>query len=307
MAFDLTPTRPLGKIFTLGLVVNTIVQWLQKETQQELNPEFVKTLVNVAVGDVAEFLSGAGSDDYGKTADITDISSSVTEDLVTDAAYVESAKRIDKTAHGLTSDDIGKRIVYYKVGGDPLIVIAEIESIVSANAFTVTKPAGENIANVSYAVFSAHSSETIDLSLYRIANITKIYDSISKEVTKVGDREFDNHHRFPEKQKQIIWFRHGQYLYLKKGTAVTAYGTLTMYYNSYPQVFTDDNSLMDVKDNYISLVIATAKNYCYEHLQMTAPESLTQIIDAKKREARENIQREKGIIEQKNVTAKKTG
>lgn len=304
MAFDITPTKPLGKIWTLKMVVSTIVQWLQKETQQELDPDFVGTLVNVAIGDVAEFLSGAGSDDYGKTANISDAASSMTEDLETGASYTEVSRTITKASHGLTSDDIGKRIVYYKDSGDPLLVIAEIESIPTANTFVVTKAAGENIGSVSYAVFSAHQTPNVDLSIYRIANITKITDSIKGEVIKVGDREFDNLHRFPERQNKIYYFVHGQTLYFYKGTSVTNFGTLTMYFNSYPQVFTNEDSYLDIRDNYVPLVIATAKNHCLEHLQLSAPESLTNLIDNKKKEIRENILREKGVIEQKNVTSR---
>ena len=296
-----SPTQPLAKIYTLKMVVNTIILWLKKETQEELDEEIVKGFVNLAVLDVAEIISGAGSDDYGKTAIINDQSSSVTTNIIQNATYTDSTRTINKAAHGLTSADVGRRISIWS--GTNISAIAEIEEIIDNNNFKITKALGNNYT-VNYAVFSAHSSYMIDLSPYKIANITKITDSINKEVIKVGDREFDNLHRFDEKQNKVYWFKHGQYLYLYKGANVPSLGTLTLWYTSYPQRVTEDNDYLDIRDNYIPLVVAKAKNYALEHLGMTAPESLNNLIDQKTREIRENILREKGIIESKNRSGK---
>ena len=84
------------------------------------------------------------------------------------------------------------------------------------------------------------------------------------------------------------------------GSSVSSFGTLTMYYNSYPQNVSEDEDYLDIRDNYIPLVTAMAKNYCLEHLGITAPEALTNIITTKTREIRENVLREKGLIEEKN-------
>ena len=69
---SVAPTKPLGKIYTLKKARSIIARWLKKETQEELAPELVDDLINLSILDVAEILSGAGSDDYGKTANITD-------------------------------------------------------------------------------------------------------------------------------------------------------------------------------------------------------------------------------------------
>lgn len=308
MPFDNIPVKPLGRIWTLKMVVDTIIQWLREETQQRLDPEFVKTLVNVSINDTAEFLSGSGSDDYGKVAILNDIASNVSSHVRNNGVYTEATRTITRTAHGLTSADINKRIVYITAlpseAPNDRCVITEIEGIIDANNFRVRQGAGENIASIRYAVFPSHTAMSIDLSSYRISNITKLTDSITGEIVKVGDREFDNLSRFPEKQSRLYFFVHGQTLYLHKGSRVTNIGTITMFYNSYPQLFTDDNSLLDIRDNYVPLVIATAKNYCIEHLGLAASEQLNNLIDAKKREIKENILRERGIIEQKNQSSK---
>ncbi len=289
--------KPLGKIYTLKMVVNTVILWLRKENQQELDADVVKGFANLATLDVAEIISGAGSDDYGKTANISDQAASATTSIVQTATYTDLTRNVNKTAHGLVAADIGKRIAIWI--STTRAAIAEIESITDAANFIITKALGGD-GTANYAVFSAHSTANIDLSTYKISNITKLTDSISKEVIKSGDKEFDNLHRFDEKQNKIYWFKHGQYLYLYKGTTVAAYGDLTLWYNSYPQRTTEDDDFMDIRDNYIPLVIAKTKNHALEHLGLAAPESLTNLIDQKTREIRESILREKGIIEQKN-------
>ncbi len=310
------PTQPLGKIYTLKKVRSIISRWLKKETQEELDPVLIDDFIMLAVLSVSEILSGAGSDDYGKTVVVSDIASSVSAAIVgTGATYDDLSRKITKTAHGFTAADIGKRFVYYGPTASlapttppPVMVITTIESITDSSNFVVTHAAGQNMAATHYALFSAHSTTNIDISGYKIANITKIYDSISKEVIKVGDKVFDNLERFDEKQNKCYWYKHGQYIFLYKGTDVANFGTLTLYYNSYPQIFdqADEGEYIDMRDNYADLYIAKAKVYCLEHLNITAPESLTQLIEQKSKEAREQILREKGMVEMKNTTSKGT-
>jgi len=87
---------------------------------------------------------------------------------------------------------------------------------------------------------------------------------------------------------------------LYQGTDVAAIGDLLMTFNSYPQKTEEDDDTLDIRDMYVPLVILKAKNFCVEHLGLTAPESLTNAIDQKSREIRENIIKEKEIANQKN-------
>jgi hypothetical protein len=296
------PTQPLGKIYTLKMARNLIIQWLKQEQQQDLDPDLVEGFLALAILDVAEIISGAGSDDYGKSADVTDAAGSTTTTLVAGSTYTHATRTVNKTAHGYTSADIGKRIAMWS---GSRAGVSWIESITDVDSFVTKQSFGAN-ASIDFAVFPAHAETSIDLSSYKIANITKLVSSTVKEVVKVGDKQFDNLHRFEEKQNKVFYYKHGQYLFLYIGTDVSSAGTLTMYYNSYPQrvVGSDnDNEFLDIRDNYSALYIAKAKNYCLEHLNIAAPESLTNLIDSKSKEARDNILREKGIIEQKNLKA----
>jgi hypothetical protein len=289
--------NPLGKVFIMNGIVTDIQLWLRKETQKELDGNFVKNLVNYATMDVAEILSGAGSSDYSKDVNISDAASSATTSIVESATYTDATRNIEKTTHGLVAADIGKRIAAWI--GTTRAAIAEIESITDVNNFKITKALGGN-GTANYAVFSSHSSTMINLSQYRISHVTKVFDSINKEVIECGDKEFDNLYRFPTKQKSCYYNVRGQFMHLRKGDEVPAFGDLTMTFDSYPQITTEDDDNLDIRDMYIPLVILKAKNFCLEHLGQTAPESLTNAIDQKSREVRENIQREKEIAAQKN-------
>jgi hypothetical protein len=307
------PTQPLGKIYTLKKVRSIISRWLKKETQEDLDPVLIDDFIMLAVLGVSEILSGAGSDDYGKTQIISDASSSYVALGLTGGSYDYLTRTITKNGHGLTSADIGKRIVFWDATGSPItkIAIAEIKSITSLNAFIVSDSnttVNISAGNCSYAIYSAFSNTNIDISNYKIANITKIVDSISKEVIKVGDKVFDNLGRFDEKQNKCYWYKHGQYIFLYKGTDVASFGTLTLFYNSYPQIFdqTYEDEFIDMRDNFADLYIAKAKVYCLEHLQITAPESLTNLITQLSSNAREQILRERGMVEMKNTTSKGT-
>lgn len=296
--------KPLGRLFTLGEIVSDITLWLRKETQKELDPDFLKKLVNYAVIDVAEIISGAGSGDYSKDANISDEASSVSTTIVQDASYVDTTRTVTKSAHGLTSAGIGKRIALWYSTVKAAIV--EIESIPSINTFVLSKALGGDIeSGLNYSVFSAHSSPTVDLSQYNIAQVTKVFDSINKEVIEVGDKEFDNLYRFDTRKNKCYYNVRGQTLYLEKGSDVAAWGTISMSYNSYPQKTTEEDDQLDIRDMYVPLVILKAKNFAIEHLGEASPESLTNAIDQKSREVRENIQREKEIASQKNYGNKK--
>ncbi|MGD1007437.1 MAG: hypothetical protein ABR980_09435 [Ignavibacteriaceae bacterium] len=73
-----SPVNPLAVIYTAGMIASTIGQWLNKENMEGLDPEFVKSLMNLAILNVAETISGAGGDDYGKSVVIAGISSNET-------------------------------------------------------------------------------------------------------------------------------------------------------------------------------------------------------------------------------------
>lgn len=290
----------LSKLYQLKDAVEIISLWLKKEIQRELDPEFVKLLINLATLDIAEIISSAGADDYSQDVDIAPDTSSIVTTFVT-ATYANTTKTITKVGHGLTAGDIGKRIaVINSTTSLTKLLIAQIVSITSPDAFTISLPYGTDGA-VSYAVFPSYLyNVAVDLTQYNFAGITKVYSDINKEVLAVGDVEFDNLYRFPTKQNKCYYNVRGQKMYLIKGSSVANFGNLTITYNRNPNKVVNDNDYLDIRDNYVPLVILKAKNYCMEHLGLTAPETLTNVIDQKTRDIREGILREKEVANLKN-------
>ncbi len=282
-----SPVNPLAVIYTAGMVAGTIGQWLNKENMQQLDPEFIKSLMNLAILNVAETISGAGGDDYGRTALLSDSSSSVTSAIGTDAAWNESANTVTKTAHGLTANNAGQLIALWSAA--PSAMIAQIVSITDADNFVITPCNTSYTGPYSYAVFTALPGSPLNISGYPILNIIKIVDSINYECIEVGSKNFDNLYRFPEKQNKTYWYKNGQYLYFYIGANVASVGTRTMSYNSYPQRVMNDNDFLDIKDAYVPLVIDFTKSYCIEHLGGLASGDLTASIAAKVAAVRQNI------------------
>jgi len=190
MSLTTPPVKPLGKLFTLIQVVNTILLWLKKELQQELEPEFVKGLVNLAIIDVSESPAVKDSDDYGQVVKL-----------------------------------------------------------------------------------STQSANIYDLSTYNLSSILKIVSSTAGEVVKADSSEIDNLSRYPDKQNKIFWNKFGQSLSLYVGINVTNKGDLNMFYKTFPQLHNLDTELLDIRDNYVSMVIDRAKNYCKEHLGIPIPQA----------------------------------
>jgi hypothetical protein len=269
----------LSKIFTVKDVVNTVLLWLKHEMQGELEPELVKNFANLAVMEEAEKAAIANPSDYGQTVNVTDATVNVSTSIVTGVDYVNSTRSVYYVAHGLTISDVGKRVILRTA---TRAGIFQIESITDEDYFVTTYAFGADVLDQSmeYVVLSHYSLSTIDISSYNIMNITKLYSSVHKEVKKLGDIEADNIERNDFKSNKVFWYQHGEIIFLVIPSGAST-GDLTLYYNAYPSKKTLDTDYFDIRDNYIPQVIHRTKKYCLEHLGLTPPESLTNIIEQK--------------------------
>lgn len=282
----------LAKIYTVGDVVNTVLLYLQRETQSELEPNLVRNFANLAVIEVADKISVSNPDDYGKTANLSDQASSATTTIVQSATYTDLTRNVNKTAHGLVAADVGKRIAIWI--GTTRAAIAEIESITDSANFVITKALGGN-GTANYAVFSAHSGVNLDISTLKIMNIVKLKSSIQGEVRKLGDVEFDNIERSDFRKKRISWYMHGEIIFLFIPDGESA-GDLTLFYNTYPEKKTLNSEYFDIRDNYIPLVIQKTIKYSLEHLGLSVPQSLAQVLDSKEDKSKaDNTDRRKSV------------
>ena len=263
---------------------------------------------NLAVLNVAETISSAGGDDYGKTDTITSSSSNITSSVVTGTSYTDSTKTINKTAHGLTAASIGSRIsILVNNTGTSLLTaaITEITGITDADNFTIAQaigsdvPAGSTTLSITYAVFSPFSGPTVNLSDYPMINITKITDSVNKEIRYVSPTRFDNLSRYDEYEYGIWYTKHGQILYFYIGTQITSIGVWTLFYATYPQRVMIDDDLLDIRDPYIPLVTDLAKSYALEHLNKAVPDTLQTSISNKTNSVKDNIITRQQMLMQK--------
>lgn len=190
MSLTTPPVKPLGKLFTLISVVNTILLWLKQDLQSELEPELVKSFVNLAIIDVSETPAVKESDDYGQIVKLP-----------------------------------------------------------------------------------TQTSTVYDLYSYNLSGIAKIVSTTAGEVISLDSSEIENISRYPDKQNKIYWNKIGMNLSLYIGIGISNRGDLNMYYKTLPQLHTLDNELLDIRDNYISLIIARAKDYCKEHLGLAVPQT----------------------------------
>jgi hypothetical protein len=137
------------------------------------------------------------------------------------------------------------------------------------------------------------SNNVISLASYNVASITKLVDATNGLCIEVSLKEIEKF-MYPQDANTIYYAIGGENIYLAKGIATLTYGTLTLYYNREPLKVTAKTDTMDVRDRYIKLVIDTAKLTVYELLGKTAPQDVTNSVQA----IRDSILAEKKLVKE---------
>ncbi len=289
----------LSKRWQLSELESSIRISVGQVTKEKIQSKTIKKYLNFALQDIAQQLNGAAAPDYGNTWNISDSGSSETNTIVTGASYTDATKTVQKTGHNLTSTSVGQRISLWN--GTISAVIAEIASITDVNNFVISKAFGGDIAGtVSYAVFSAHTSPNVDLSALDppIDKVVKIKDSINGLLTPLGDADIEAEN-ITDFEDGVFWNKFGETIYLKIGDNVPAWGTLTLFGYRQPYLLNATTDYIDIKDEYVPLVLAKATNYILVILKETAPESLTALIASETQKIRQANQEENAIIKQR--------
>jgi len=267
----------LSKLYTLS-TVDSLVRALANEiVPNKIQPPTIKAIINKNTLDIAEQLNGASAPDYGTTGTITDVASSVLSSYIKGSSYTSGTKNILESSHGLTSADVGKRIVYWINNSN--ISITEIVSIVDTNNFTVLHDlAVTGSGTINYAVFSAHSTTNVDISSLKIDRIIKVTDSINGLVSERNDLDFEN--LSIDTYKNSVLYNHfGETLYLFKGQSVTSWATLTLYYYRLPTLVSSDSDYIDMRDKHIPLLIDKCKLEVYEISKLAPPKELSLTVE----------------------------
>ncbi len=264
----------LSKNYTHKNISSLVRDLANEVAPDKIQPDTITAIINKNTLDIAEQLNGASAPDYGTTGTITDAASSVLASYVTGASYTSGTKNILKTTHTLTSADVGKRVAYWIASSK--ICVTEIVSIVDANNFTVLHDlAVTGSGTINYAVFSAHSTTNVDVSGLKIDKIIKIKDSISGLVSERKDLEFENLSTIDTFENSVFFNHFGETLFLFKGSGVTIWGTLTLYYYRLPTAVSADGDYIDMRDKYIPLLIDKCKLEVYERGSFAPPKELS--------------------------------
>lgn len=290
---------PLSKNHTLVQIRGLLLLWMQELNISGLDPDLVNDFINLATMDVFADLKDTIYKLYGRSTNLAD-SGSCYGEPVTGASFVSSTKTVTKTAHGLTGEDIGKRILFH--GTDQYtteyLAISNIVSILTENTFTILNTLFGNSTDLSYSVIPRHSELQLDLSDLRIFEIRKLNDDVNGEYVEVVDaRDFENLYKYPQKQNKIYYYKNGEIVKLFKGSNVTAFGTILMDYFGYPDIPAAETDYLDIPDQHIGLVIQKAQNYIISHKQKSGLPIPV--------ETKQNTQRETNANAQSQIAAKK--
>ena len=305
-----------SKVYTYQKLGDMLRDFLKEVAPDNVQPLALNEYISLGVLDLCERLNSASAPDYLKTAVLNESSKTPTPVLCT--SFTHSTKTFTKTAHGLTSADIGKRLVASVTDLTTATIdylLTKIVSITSVNAFVVADSFGENkitsgALDVSYGVLplTAYTTNKLDcdISTINLDRIIKITDSVNGLVNPAGDAEIEGISYYSAslpgnslKQGNVWFTQNGETVSFYKGTSVSTYGTLTMFYYEQPILLGTNDPLInyiDVRDKFIPLLFAIVKNMLYEQLQKQAPDSLTNMILAKTADIRASNKEETAAI-----------
>lgn len=280
----------LSKLYTLGKVESLLRILTQTLGLSNIRFGDIRAVVNKNTIDIAELLNGAAAPFYQQTTALNDVASNyLAVPTGTDASYTASTKTIAKTGTGVAATDVGKRLILWDTTSTTIakITIAHIASYIDANSFTVTNGPVSNITapDCDYAMFPDLGTSYCDISTLKIDRIIKLVSSNLGEFSPSKDSDFENLANIDEYDGEIFYNHAGEKLHLKKGSAVsTAYGTISLDYYRLPDLATARTDYIDMKDNYIPLLIDRCKLDLYELSDKAAPQNLTDSVTTKVRE-----------------------
>jgi len=292
----------ISKNYTLKKIKSLLRILTRQLGVKSLQDKEITSIVNYNLLDLAALLNGAQNPFYQDKTVLADAASSASTPVIASASYANATKRITHTGHGITSADIGKRIALLGDSGlAHYMGIGTVTAIISTSIFEVSFALGADIAinYLSYVVLPAHSSSFLDLSTLKIHKIVKLVDSINGEVAPAGDSDFEKLADFDEYSESVCYNHVGETLELFKGSDVASWGTLTLHYYRTPNLLSADTDYVDLKDDYIGLLIDKCKLVIYEIAKQAAPQDLSNSVLMKTKELIQSSANQVAGIEQR--------
>lgn len=265
----------IGKDFTLSSIRGTLRTLSNQIANDKIQDPEIDDIIHLAVCHLVGRLGEAVGGDYGEREPVTLITPPDYSGVVTASSYDNSTKTATKATHGLS---VGTPIVYWDDGGK--MAVGYVVTAPTSSTFTVNIAIGATVTNFKYLEFTAYDGSAIDISSYRINNIVKLVDDANGLVVEDNPIEIEGENRNPGRTKSSYWYRHGNYVYVVKGTSAPSFGTLYLYFNRIPTKATEDTDKLDIRDEFAKLAIDVAKVMIYETLKETPPEALTNTINS---------------------------
>lgn len=286
----------LGKDFTLENVRGNLRTLSDQIAEKKITDPEIDNMIHMGICHLVGRLGDAVNEDYGERVAVSLTSTPDYADVVTATSYNNTTKTVSETTHGLS---IGTPLVYWDDGGK--MAIGYVVTTPTAGTFTINIDIGATVTNFKYVVFTAYNGGAIDISSLRLNNIIKIVDDTNGLVVPDNSVDIEGEEKNPQRRKNSYWYRHGNYVYILKGSEAPAFGTLYLFYNRIPTKATADTDYLDIKDEFVKLATDVTKIMIYETLKETPPEALTNTVnDAINQIVASNIREMTAVNEAKN-------
>jgi len=265
----------LSKQWTLERIEGILRNLSDQLAPNKIEPLDIIDYIHIAVTKTAERLGLSTLGDYTQATAVSVVTLAAASGIVLATSYSYTTKTVTKAAHGLS---VGDTLIYWDDGG--YYAIGYVATVPSSSTFTVSQNIGVTVTNFKYLKVTPHSTDTVDISGlgYGVDQIVKLSDSISGLCVPKPTDVLDDL-TYPQKQGKIHYYRRGETLVLRKGSDVSAYGTLTLEYVRSPMKVTTSTDYLDIKDKYISLIIDVAKLLVYEAVNAQPPEQLSKSVE----------------------------
>ena len=193
-------------------------------------------------------------------------------------SYNNSINTAIRAEHGLT---VGQQLIYWCQGMG--ITTGHVIAVTN-NTFTVNNPIAPSDAIAvypfNYVLMPSALEDSIDISSYRYDSIVKLTDSNIWSCVRKDFKSIDNFLDSPQTSSNVYYFVSGDTILLKKGSSAT-YGNLTLSYTRIPIKATADTDYLDIRDEFVNLVINKTAIKVFEKMGQQAPESLATAVSSK--------------------------
>lgn len=265
----------------LGKLIANIKALSSIYTEEKIPNVLIKDILNEVVDELNSISGTKDKDSYRESYVIPQLTSVI----ITNAdstSYTSSNRRLVIPASGdnitwtneteFTSEWIGGTVVFENILRG-IRYNSTIESVVNATTIVLSAtdaylPSADldddSLGNITITLDKSQTNSIPigSMSVFKyIDYITSIEDTLTSEVIKVTEKEFNQLSRdgsYSVYANSIIWTLAGDTLKFKKGANVSVYGTRTMNIIRTPKPMTTNTDYIDVKPSVIAQVISIA-------------------------------------------------